>query len=139
MKAYMFVDRSDAKLEFVYVIGADGIFARSIEFPGYSKSQFFFRAHLPDRVAGEALRWEGHDGEIKPPFIPDGPWFSKLSIPASPDEPAKEVYFKDENQALRKWLLDLRGELINANNAVTQPPDWVSSDPRIQARLGLPK
>jgi hypothetical protein len=134
---YIFVDRSDAKLEYAYVIGRNGVFAQVCVFPGHTNRGFFFLERLPGRMAKEVIRWQEQAAEIKPPFLPGGPWFSRTRVPSSSEQPASTEYFANANSVLRNWLIELRTEVTKEEHSVARPPDWVSEDTRIRAWLGM--
>jgi hypothetical protein len=135
--AYVFLDRSDAKLEYAYVIGPQGVFAQVSDFPGYANRKFFLSAQLPGRLTEEAHKWQQESGELKPPLIPDGPLFSMTAIPPDRSKDGETSYFKDSNADIRKWLTALRSDIITDEHRVTEVPGWVADDARIKTRLGM--
>lgn len=134
---FVFVDRSHFELEHDFVLASQGIFAQVSVFPGYGNRQFYFCREVSARVRNEAENWKQHAGEITPPFIPGGPWFSRTDVTSSSRQSATTVYFRNENADLRRWLSDLKGEIVRDENRVEKPPEWVSGDERIKERLGL--
>jgi len=137
VEAVVFTDRSDPVLEYTYVIGNKGTFAQVCVFPGYSDRKFFFRPALAGEVLEEMPKWRQQAGEIKPPFVPGGPWFFRITVPRASSQPEKEDYFKDTNADLRKWLAGLRSQVVHDEYRIDAPPDWVTSDGRIMNRLVL--
>ena len=84
--AFVFVDRSDPEFEYAYVVSTKGVIAQVSVFPGYTNRQLFAVPHLPEPLAAGAKRWEQVPGEIRPPFIPGGPWFSRTALLVDGDE-----------------------------------------------------
>ena len=134
---YIFVDRSDAQLEYAYVIGQKGVFAQVSTFPGYDDRRFYLSLGISEQSQNIAKEWEKRTGEITPPFMPGGPWFSRTAICTNSTQPGETSYFKDTNIALRKWLVSLRGEVVAEKYRVEKPPEWVTADQRITNRLGM--
>jgi hypothetical protein len=135
--AFIFVDRSHAHFEHAYVVSTMGIFAQVSVFPGHTDRKLFLLPRLPESLATEAKQWEQLPGEIKPPFIPDGPWFSRTAVVGESKEPPTTDYFKDSNEGLHKWLLELREVVVKEEYRVAEPPQWIAENNQITSRLGM--
>lgn len=136
-RVFVFVDRSDADWEHTYIVGEKGIFAQISLFPGYTNRRFFFQPHPAEKLTTEARQWEQLPGEIKPPFAPDGPWFSRTAVFLDTEEATDTDYFRDSNTGIRKWLTELRNAIVKDEYRVAEPPRWVVEDKRIKSRLGM--
>lgn len=135
--AFVFVDRSDPELEYVYVVSERGIVAQVSVFPGYTNRRIFRVPRLPETLGTEAKRWERLPGEITPPFVPGEPWFSRSEIRLDAETPTKEAYFRDSNEGLHKWLHDLRKALVKEEYRLTELPRWIAENKRITRELGM--
>ena len=135
--AFVFVDRSDPEFEYAYVVSTKGVIAQVSVFPGYTNRQLFAVPHLPEPLAAGAKRWEQVPGEIRPPFIPGGPWFSRTAILLDAETPAETEYFKDSNEGLRKWLRDLRKAVVKEDCRLAELPRWIAENSQMTRRLGM--
>jgi Zn-dependent protease with chaperone function len=130
---YLLRDREDSRLEYLYVVRGNEITAQVAAFPGYSSRQWYRLVEVPEEVEEMATM----PSDQPPPFLPHGPWFSRLAlVPAKNggDEPA---YFKDSNTDLRKLFLRLREKVVREGNRIDKLPPWIEEDERIKKQLGL--
>lgn len=134
---HIFTDQSDAIHQYVFVIRDGRVFAQQATFPGYATRSYYLSEQVPDELRKGIDAWADHPGEVKPPFAPDSIHYYATSLSRATTQPGEMRFFRNDNQAIRAFLLGLRQYVVSANHRIASPPEWVTNDPRITMFLGL--
>jgi hypothetical protein len=129
---YLFIDRTDPKDEYAFVLRGDAVFLQVAVFPGYSDRRWYAvdKVQIKDRE-----EWLKRPGDKQPPFPPPGPLLTRLQL--GPKDEGKRAYFSERNAKLQEWLASLK-KTIAVETARTQKlPAWVDSDQRLKKLLGM--
>ena len=132
----VFGDRSDAKYEYIFVLGSHSAIAQRHKFPGYTDKTFFACQELPVALREKAREWGLRKGSATPPFEPPGAWYYMEVLPPVGAGGARPTeFFRDDDLQFKEWLLCLRKNLAVETCQVDRLPSWVAEDPRIMRLL----
>jgi len=134
---YVFTDRSDPILEYVFVLKDGEMFAQVANFPGYEDRTYYQMRELPAELQRQIAKWIERKADVTPPLVPSGPNFSVTQVPLTRSGIAETRYFKSDNQDIKAFLRDLRADVVIERHKVSEPPEWVMRDQRIRMHLGL--
>lgn len=133
----VFGDRSEAKYEYVFVLGSHSAVAQRHVFPGYTNKTFFACQELPASLREKAREWGLRKGSAAPFFEPPGVWYYMEALPPRSLGTARPTeYFGNDDSRFREWMLELRKELAVETRRVDQLPSWVAEYPYIMRLLG---
>ncbi|MCX5675118.1 MAG: hypothetical protein NTX87_08925 [Planctomycetota bacterium] len=133
-EVYVFTDRSDADLEFVYAIRDNEVFALKHLFPappGHDQARWYSLRPLPPALLRQAKVWRTRPGVTPPSWQSGDMWFGCVKFPRDSGAPQQVVYFPNENTEFEAFMTELRRAVICEDNSVSQIPDWTRSDKRV--------
>ena len=133
---YVFSDRSDARLEHLYVVRGSEVVAQVSGFPGYSDPKWY----RVEKVSGEEIdkirEWVGCQGDLSPPFEPHGPWFSRMTLNINMNERG-EAFFRNENEKMQECFAFLRQKFVKEELTVDRLPDWILADEQVKRYFAI--
>lgn len=132
----LFVDRSDADLETAFVFYQECVFVQVAEFPGYGNRKWYLIRTIPAEIKEQQSKWADHNGDVKPPFLPGGLWYSKTLI-FEGNQNADIVWFSNNNQDFERFVSDLKHAFVKKNKIVDELPLWVQKSKTLKDLLGM--
>jgi hypothetical protein len=85
-------------------------------------------------------RCHGHNhalsGRATPPFVPGGPWYSRMTIVVNQKERG-EYWFRNDNQQVQEWFAFLRRSFVKNELRVDRVPDWILENDQVKPYFGI--
>jgi hypothetical protein len=78
-------------------------------------------------------RWLTGDGNARPPFVPPGPWFTRIDF----GEGEAQVFFKEDGAEIAAWLDGVRAKLFVEAHREEGVPVLFRVDRRVVDRTGV--
>jgi hypothetical protein len=131
---YVFHDRQDARLEYVYVLRGGKACAQVAEFPGYAGRRYFARDDVPADLRRSARALAGRRSELEA-AVPGGPWYCSVIVRRGKAAPL--VMYRNENESAAALMGALR-DAVTVKGALTKDlPASIAGDRAILNQLGL--
>jgi hypothetical protein len=132
---HVFHDRSDARLEWVFIIRGKEVVAQRHVFPGYSDRTVFHLEVAPSDTLEAVKKYCSLPGDTKPPFVPEGPWYARDDVRLDRDEQRITEFFANTNKGLSWMLRKLRTEVLKVGPA-SKLPAWIQDSSELMDQLG---
>jgi hypothetical protein len=137
---HVFHDRRDARYEWVFILRGQGVVAERHVFPGYADATAFRLDTLPTQLLARVLQFASKPGDVRSPFPPHGPWFSRTDVPTTPGTaPPATEFFASDNKDLLAMFSDLQAEALRSGKSVSELPEWVRANADLRKHLGRRK
>jgi hypothetical protein len=138
---YVFHDRSQRRLAYVYVLRDRQIVAQAGDYLGFGEWQnrrWFHCPRVPDDVLAQARTWVAWRGDSPGPYGPDaGPPFCRYIVRPGAREQYERADFTAASPAARDWSAALREAVVRDEYRVERPPEWVQRDRELKAHFGI--
>ena len=92
---YVLSDRRHPEFEYVYYLKGHSVVAQKHVFPGYADREKYLCEALPQDIHQEIIEKVSHGGDITPPMVPGGVWYTIASFEEG--SRTSVTYFKDDN------------------------------------------
>jgi hypothetical protein len=134
---YLFHDRHDAVLEHLFAFRDEEAVVQVAVFPDYAEPRWYHCQKLPPELLQRVRTWAARPGDIKPPFEPHGPWFSRITYTPDRTRERGEGWFRNDNREVERWFATLRQALVREEYRVEALPLWVKEDEQVRKHFGL--
>jgi hypothetical protein len=128
---YLFTDRTDTPLEYVYATRGQQVVVQVAEFPGYADRKWYC-ATIPDKFLDKLQTWAVRPGDVRPPFPAGVPPYCRSTLLPDLD---KSEWFGKENGEVRAWLEELREAFVKEEYRSDRLPRWAQNE-RVKRYLG---
>ena len=131
---------NSSSYDYYFAINKNALLMKAAKSFGHStddsETMYYLMENVPDELLSKGSLFFVHKGEVKPPFLPEEVYTTRVNIPQNADYVSDPVFFKRDNKSLNLWLAELNQYIIAHGNRIEKLPSWVSDDKRIFREIG---